>query len=118
MASIIIASLVILAIYVGTRRLSGIQTLAVIALAALGIILAIFPGLSSEVAATLHVGRGTDLIFYLAVLAGLFVVTNFYFRFKRHEEALIALARKNAIDNATKPQPPDAPIQRRAASER
>lgn len=118
MASIIIASLILIAVYVGMKRLSGLQTLGVMVLAALGIMLAIFPDLSSRIANELHVGRGTDLLFYVAVIAGLFVISNFYFRFKRHEEALIALARQNAIDNAKPPPTPDAPGQRRAASER
>lgn len=103
MAPIIIAALIVLALYVGTKRLSGIQLLGVITLAIVGIVLAIFPALSSRVAEALHVGRGTDLIFYLAVLAGLFVVSNFYFRFKRHEQALIELARQSAIDHAHEP---------------
>src|SRR5580704_5482559 len=104
MVSLIIASLVILALYVGTKRLSGFETLGVVLIALAGIVLAIFPVLSTWVASFLHVGRGTDLIFYLAVLAGLFVVSNFYVRFKRHEETLIALARRNAIDNAQEPK--------------
>jgi hypothetical protein len=118
MASIIIASLILIAVYVGTKRLSGLQTLGVMLLAAIGITLAVFPSLSSRVANALHVGRGTDLIFYLAVLAGFFVTSNFYFRFRRHEEALIALARQNAIDNAEPPQTAEGSLQRRAASER
>ena len=100
MASVIIASLIIIAVYVGTKRLSGLQTIGVVAITLAGIILAIFPELSSQVAAFLHVGRGTDLILYLAVLAGLFVASNFYFRFKRQEALLIALARQSAIDHA------------------
>jgi hypothetical protein len=100
MASIIIASLIIIAVYVGTKRLSGFQTLAVVGLTVVGIVLAVFPELSSRVAAFLHVGRGTDLILYLAVLAGLFVASNFYFRFKRQEAILIALARQSAMDHA------------------
>ena len=67
--------------------------------------LAIFPGLSSNVAAVLHVGRGTDLIFYFAILAGLFIASNFYFRFKRQEEMLITLARQSALDHARAPAP-------------
>ncbi len=108
MVSLIIASLVVIALYVGTKRLSGLQLLGVVVLALLGIVLAIFPTLSSRVAAFLHVGRGTDLVFYFAVLAGLFVASNFYFRFKRHEEALIALARQSAIEHAQTPadEPP------------
>lgn len=75
MVPIIIASLIVIALYVGMKRLSGLQLVGVIALALLGIVLAIFPELSSRVAAALHVGRGTDLIFYFALLAGLFVVS-------------------------------------------
>jgi len=103
MASIIIASLIVIAVYAGTKRLSGLQMAGVIALTVAGVLLAIFPALSTQVALILHVGRGTDLIFYLAVLAGLFVVSNFYFRFKRQEEMLIALARQSAIDHAQVP---------------
>lgn len=104
MSSIIIAVLIIIAVYVGTKRLSGLQTVGVIALTLIGIGLAVFPALSSRVAEFLHVGRGTDLILYLALLAGLFIASNFYFRFKRHEEALIALARRSALDHAQKPE--------------
>lgn len=103
MAPIIIAALVVLALYVGTKRLSGVQVFGVAAIALVGIGLAIFPELSTRVAAFLHVGRGTDLILYFAVLAGLFVASNFYLRFKRHEEALIALARQSAMDHAREP---------------
>jgi small membrane protein len=103
-APIIIAFLIVLALYVGTKRLSGLALLGVAALAGLGIILAIFPELSTRVAGYLHVGRGTDLILYIAVLAGLFIASNFYLRFKRHEEALVALARQSAIDHAREPQ--------------
>jgi small membrane protein len=102
-ASIVIACLIVIAVYVGTKRLSGAQTVAVIAVTMAGIVLAIFPNLSSRVASLLHVGRGTDLIFYVAILAGLFIASNFYFRFKRQEEMLIALARRDAIDHAQTP---------------
>ncbi|HEV3090256.1 MAG TPA: DUF2304 domain-containing protein [Candidatus Cybelea sp.] len=103
MTSIIIAALIVIAAYIGTKRLSGVQTAGVIAIILAGIVLAIFPGLSSRVAAVLHVGRGTDLIFYFAILAGLFIASNFYFRFKRQEEMLITLARQSALDHAQVP---------------
>ena len=103
MASIVIACLIVIAVYVGTKRLSGLQTVGVIGVTIAGILLAIFPNLSSRVAAVLHVGRGTDLIFYVAILAGLFIASNFYFRFKRQEEMLIALARRSALDHAREP---------------
>jgi hypothetical protein len=101
--SIIIAALIIMAVYVGTRRLSGLQTLAVIAIVLLGIVLTIFPNLSTDLARRLNVGRGTDLVFYFALLAGMFVASNFYFRFKRTEAILVALVRQSAIDHAEAP---------------
>jgi small membrane protein len=112
MASIIIAALIIIAVYVGTKRLSGIQTIGVIAITIAGVTLAIFPDLATRVATFLHVGRGTDLLLYLAVLAGLFVASNFYFRFKRQEAILIALARQSAIDHASAAEtgPPAASV--------
>lgn len=103
MTSVVIACLIVIAVYVGTKRLSGVQTVGVIAVTVVGVLLAIFPNLSSRVAAVLHVGRGTDLIFYVAILAGLFIASNFYFRFKRQEEMLIALARRSALDHAQQP---------------
>jgi len=103
MAPLIIVGLVLLAVYAGTKRLSGLQIVGVIALTMMGIVLVIFPNLSTRIANFLGVGRGTDLIFYLAVLGGLFVASNFYFRFKRHEQALIALARESAIERAHEP---------------
>jgi hypothetical protein len=116
-ASIIIASLIIIAVYVGTKRLSGLQTAGVVAITIAGILLAIFPALSTQVASFLHVGRGTDLILYLAVLAGLFVASNFYFRFKRQEAILNALARQSAIDHAHTP-PSEAAAQSVADGDR
>ncbi len=103
MAPIIIVALVLIALYAGTKRLSGVQILGVTALALLGITFVVLPSLSTKVANFLGVGRGTDLIFYLAILGGLFVASNFYFRFKRQEEALVALARQSAIDHAHQP---------------
>jgi len=109
MASIIIATLLLMAVYVGTRRLSGVQTTTVLAVVAVGIVVTVFPGLSSDLARLLNVGRGTDLVFYFALLAGMFIASNFYFRFKRNEEMLVALIRQNAIDHAEKPTIMDDP---------
>ena len=103
MAPIIIGVLVLVALYVGTKRLSGLQVSAVVVFTLLGICLVVFPALSTAVANFLGIGRGTDLVFYFAVLGGLFVTSNFYFRFRRNEEALIALSRRMAIDRAEVP---------------
>jgi hypothetical protein len=103
MTPIIIASLLFMALYLGTKRLSGLGVLLIITMTVGGIGLVLFPGFSTHIANYVHVGRGTDLILYLAILGGLFVASNFFLRFQRHEEALIALARQSAIDHAQDP---------------
>jgi small membrane protein len=103
MAPIIIIALVLLAAYAGTKRLSGFQILIVASVTMCGILLVVFPNASTRVANLLGIGRGTDLILYLAVIGGLFIASNFYFRFKRQEAALIALARQSAIEHAHEP---------------
>ena len=103
MGPIIIGALIVIALYVGTKRLSGLQVSAVVAFTLLGTAVVIFPVLSTNVAHVLGIGRGTDLVFYFAVLGGLFAVSNFYFRFRRNEEALAVLARRIAIDRAEAP---------------
>lgn len=104
MAPLIVIALVLLAVYAGTKRLSGLQILLVVAVTIFGILLVVFPNASTRVANLLGIGRGADLILYLAVIGGLFVASNFYFRFKRQEAALIALARQSAMDHAHDPE--------------
>ena len=108
MAPFIIVALVLIAIYAGTKRLSGLQILLVVAVTIFGILLVVFPNASTRVANLVGIGRGTDLILYLAVIGGLFIASNFYFRFKRQEAALIALARRSALDHAHEPSPNSA----------
>jgi hypothetical protein len=110
MVAIIIVGLVLVALYAGTKRLSGLQIIGIVAITVAGIALVIFPNASTRIANMLGVGRGTDLVFYLAILVGLFVASNFYFRFKRQEAALIALARQSAADHARPPQTDDAVV--------
>jgi hypothetical protein len=100
MIPIIIACLLLFAVYVGTKRLSGLQTLAVLVLVLAGIVLVIMPDLSTKIANVLGVGRGTDLLFYFALLGGFFIASNFYFRFKQQEQTLIHIVRHIAIDRA------------------
>jgi len=103
LAPIIIVCLILTAVYAGTKRLSGLQSLIVLAVTALGILLVVFPNVSTRIANIFGVGRGADLVLYVALVGGLFVASNFYFRFKRHESVLIALARQSAIDHAHDP---------------
>jgi len=103
MTFIIIALLLLLAVYIGTQRLSGLQTAAMVCFVLFGIVLVVFQDLTTNLAHALNVGRGTDLLFYCSLLAGLFLASNFYFRFKRNEDVNVAVIRQIAIDHVIEP---------------
>ena len=98
--SLLIAILIVIVIYVASHRLSGLQVFVVLSAAFAGVTLVIFPTLAARAAAALGVGRGTDLLLYLSIVGGFFIIANFYFRFKRQEQQLIEIVRAQAIDQA------------------
>ncbi len=58
------------------------------------------PNASIRVAQWLGIGRGSDLIFYLAILAGMVALVHFQNRYLRLEIAIAELIRRDAIDHA------------------
>jgi small membrane protein len=61
-----------------------------------------WPSASIEIASRLGIGRGADLIFYLAILGGLSVSFYFYGRYRHLEILTTELVRQQAIDRARK----------------
>ena len=66
---LIIGLLVILVSYFRWFRSAVIDKLLIAAILAAGIVLVVFPDLTTRLAAALGVGRGADLIFYLFMVA-------------------------------------------------
>ena len=62
------------------------------------------PGVTGELAALFGIGRGADLVMYLAVLAGIVVTRYFYSRTRRLENLVTQLVREEAIENAVMPR--------------
>ncbi len=90
--------------YIGSqRKLSKSQFLFVSAFFGVGAVMVVWPELANRLAATLRVGRGADLLLYFAVLCGVLVAANFYFRFKQNEQVLIAIVRQLAILTPMRP---------------
>ncbi len=97
--SLLICLIIVLGLYVSSHTLSGRQSvLAAVALLG-GIVLVISPDLASYAARALNVGRGSDLVVYLLLVFGLFVSSNFYFRFKKSEQQMIEVVRALALLN-------------------
>jgi len=61
------------------------------------------PDLAGLAARTLGIGRGADLVFYLAILAGLAACRYFYNRYRRLENVVTVLVREHAIANPSGP---------------
>lgn len=57
------------------------------------------PNSTTAVASLLGIGRGADLVFYLAILAGLWTSVYFYSRYRRLEILLTELARRQALQH-------------------
>jgi hypothetical protein len=106
--SILLLCVIVLGTYIASHRLNGMQLLAALTFLATGLLLVIFPSAATWVAVRLNVGRGTDLITYLAIVGGLFVAANFYFRFKRQEQQIATVVRELAIRDAVRTGSPSA----------
>ena len=105
---ILIIGLGLILAYIGSRkRLSKLQFLFVFFFFGIGATGVLFPGLTMQAAALVGVGRGADLLLYFAVLCGVLIAANFYFRFKETENTLSEVVRRLAIQSPTRP--PDFP---------
>lgn len=67
---------------------------------AAGVVVVLAPGLLTRVAEAVGIGRGADLLFYLAIVAGLIYVVNEYKRSVQLARANTQLARELAIAEA------------------
>src|SRR5580704_15309372 len=101
---ILLIGLALTLAYIGSHRsLSKLQLLFVTAFFAVGAVMVLWPELANRAAAILRVGRGADLLLYFAVLCGVLVAANFYFRFKETERVLAELVRQIAILSPQRP---------------
>jgi len=64
-----------------------------------------FPDTTSDIARSLGVGRGTDLLLYVTIFAGLHSCLLLYMRTRAVQRKLTELTRALAIKNAVTPKP-------------
>lgn len=94
---LIIGLLAILVSYFRWFRSAVIDKLLIACILAAGIFLVVFPDLTNKLAASLGVGRGADLIFYLFIVAFCYLILLVYAKIKKLEQQLAELARRQAL---------------------
>lgn len=71
-----------------------------------GAVAVVMPNLTSDVAVFVGVGRGTDLVTYIAIIAVMFVLLHYYTKFVELQSKVTELAREMAILRAESRLPP------------
>jgi hypothetical protein len=94
---LIVGLLAILISYFRWFRSAVMDKLLIAAILAAGIVLVVFPDLTSRLAVALGVGRGADLVFYLFIVAFCYLILLVYAKIKKLERQLAELSRKQAL---------------------
>ncbi len=114
MQFILLAGLVGIFFYALTQRgRSHWLANAMMAVAALGAVFVLLPEVTNNVARTLGVGRGADLVLYCFVLITFVSIFNIHLRLRSSAEITTVITRALAIASAQKPQqsPSTPPLQ-------
>jgi len=104
--------LFILVLYFSRLRSSVLDRLVVVVFSILGISMIIAPDWTNWAANLVGVGRGADLLIYLAIVGFGFVILLFYSKIKALDASITDLARSVAIERAvgssgSEPKRPD-----------
>jgi small membrane protein len=86
------------------RQRSAPISLAIMTISLGGIILVLFPEVTTRVARTVGVGRGADLVFYCFILITLAAIFNIHLRLRASAETTTDLARAWALATARRPE--------------
>lgn len=100
---ILIVLVVALGVYVFVLRSRLRDRVAMLLLALIGVVLVAWPGLSTDLAGFVGIGRGTDLVFYLFIVFCLFRFVSQAATSRRLEQQLASIVREDAIRGARPP---------------
>jgi hypothetical protein len=92
----VIAAVMMFYFLIVTRK-SALRRLFVFFVFGSGLVFILYPGLSMRIAHLVGIGRGADLVFYVAILFLVFLCFNFYLRFQALEAQLTGIVRTLAI---------------------
>lgn len=109
---LLILALILFILYVYRLRSILLERIIYLLCGVAGIILVLYPDLSTLIANRLGIGRGADLLVYLFIVVALFYAVSLMARIKRLERQMTALVRRQALDHPLEGQPPtDDPIE-------
>jgi len=95
----IAALLFILISYLRRFRRPAIDKIFIGLMLITGIFFLLYPEVTNQLAHFLGIGRGADLIFYLAILGFGYLSLVFYSKIKKLEEQLAMLVRKQSLES-------------------
>jgi len=102
--AILIALLLLIGgIYLTALASRLVSRLALLSLLGLGVVFVVSPDLTTRIANSVGVGRGTDLLLYLFCLASVTVFLKLYKKSRAVEEKLTEVARQVALQGARAP---------------
>lgn len=117
LAQIILAAFMIgIVVYIFTMRSVSRDRGLMLLLAGIGCVLVIWPGLSTDVAHAIGIGRGTDLLFYLFVVFCLFRFVSTSSEMRRLNDRMTGIVRDSALRTAREAPGGVGPRQTPAAS--
>jgi hypothetical protein len=101
---LLLISLAAIAVYLlrstPSPRHLAIRRLVVLMAILAGVVGVVAPGVLSAIANVVGVGRGSDLLFYVAIIAGLLYIVSEYKRSAQTAKTLTSLARELALTEA------------------
>lgn len=106
---LLLAGIALVAFFVSNRRKARAKAgvkLGFVVFVVLGLYAVIRPDDLTWVANQLGIGRGTDLLLYVLIMAFLFVTVSTYVRFREQDLRYSRLARAVALQNAVRPGEP------------
>ncbi len=102
---LLVTAIILLAVYMYRRlRSTLLDVLLVILFVSTGIFFVLFPNITNKMAHLVGVGRGADLIFYLAILFLFFLLLKLYSRLRKVEQKFTEFVRNKSIEEAEYPK--------------
>ncbi|MCJ7513564.1 MAG: DUF2304 domain-containing protein [Anaerolineales bacterium] len=106
---LIALGLVIVLVYVFAAKNALSQRWAIVVLVGIGLVLAAWPNLTSLIANSIGIGRGTDLLLYVFVVFCIFLFAHILGQQHRLASLVVTLVREEALHNAKVGEVPQDP---------